>query len=85
MSQSELRNLLRRVAVATRNRGDQSRLARDLGKISRQRVSEWLTGRRRPSGEMTLQLLKWVTAEEAKQKQSAGSASTRPARKTRKR
>lgn len=78
-------DLRRRLISATNTLGAQAELARYL-KVTRQAVSEWLRrSDRAPSAEKTLRLLEWVTAEEAKQqKKRAGSASTRPALKTRK-
>ncbi len=68
------------VAVATSRYGERSKLA-DEFHVSRQSLSQWLTGAALPSPEITLRLLEWVTAREAKpqQKKRAGSADTRPA------
>ena len=76
--------LLARVKRATSRYGEKSNLARYMG-IPPQRVNDWFAGYTLPNGETTLQLLEWVTAAEAKQKTHAGSASTLPALKTRKR
>jgi hypothetical protein len=86
LRQLSLWKLLRdRVIFATKQRGSQSTLARHLS-VSRQALNAWLSGAALPTAENTLQLLKWVEAEEAKQKNSnPGHASTRPGRKTRKR
>ena len=80
--QSKLATLLARLNRATRQRGKKTELADFLG-VPHTRVSEWLSGRREPGGETTLRLLAWVTAEEAKQKESPGSARTPPEPKTR--
>src|SRR4051794_18821646 len=79
---SELRSRLRR---ATESRGGQASLARRFN-VSTAAVAQWLTGASAPTAETTLQLLKWVEAEEAqtKQKKRAGRAKTRPAQTTRK-
>jgi transcriptional regulator with XRE-family HTH domain len=79
---SELRSRLRR---ATKSRGAQAALARKFN-VSTAAVAQWLTGASAPTAETTLQLLEWVTAEEAqsKQKKRAGSGSTLPALKARK-
>ena len=59
--------LVERVSKITSQRGDRARLARDLN-VTRQAVSNWLSGASAPSAVVTLRLLEWVTAEEAKQK-----------------
>jgi transcriptional regulator with XRE-family HTH domain len=74
--------LRRRIGVATDQRGSRAKLARDLG-VTPQALNEWLQGRNAPPAENTLRLLRWVEEAEAKTK-DAGSAETRPARKTRK-
>lgn len=79
---SKLATLLARLNRATRQRGRKVELARFLG-VPHTRVSEWLSGKTEPGGETTLRLLAWVTAEEAKQQDSAGSATSPPAPKTR--
>jgi transcriptional regulator with XRE-family HTH domain len=75
-----------RLAAATEKYGARAALAREFG-VTPQAVAEWLSGASAPTAETTLRLLEWVTAEEAqsKQKKRAGSGSTRPALKTRKR
>lgn len=70
------------VCRLTRDRGLKRRLAEFLG-VHPSRLSEWISGVCEPGGEVTLQLLEWVTATKAKQKQEADRASTRPARMTR--
>lgn len=77
--------LIVRLKKATRDAGLKAPLARKLG-VTRQHLNNWLSGTNVPGGEVVLQLLEWVKAEEAKSKQKkrAGSAETRPALKTRK-
>ncbi len=77
--------LRERVLRLVRQRGMKSVLARDIG-VSRQAINALLSrkGTHGPSAEYTLRLSKWVEIAEAQQKQSAGSAVTRPARKTQK-
>lgn len=77
----KMRDLLSRVRALTAGRGRKTLLARDL-KVPLPRISEWLSGKNEPGGEITLRLLQWVLAEEAKQK-SPGSATTPPRAKTR--
>jgi transcriptional regulator with XRE-family HTH domain len=74
-----------RAARATLAHGAQSALARHLG-ISRQALNAWLSSAALPTAENTLQLLKWVEAEEAKttqQKSNPGRVCARPGRMTR--
>jgi transcriptional regulator with XRE-family HTH domain len=59
--------LVERAKQVTHAYGDKARMARDLG-VTRQAVNQWLNGENAPSAELTLQLLNWVAAEEAKQK-----------------
>lgn len=75
-----------RLLTATHNlgRGSRSDLARLLD-VSRQAVSDWLSGLSSPGAEKTLLLLEWVKVVEADlEKKSAGSALTPPAQTTRK-
>jgi transcriptional regulator with XRE-family HTH domain len=65
-----LKALLARVNRATARRGKKMELSKFLG-VHRQAVTNWLSGRRAPNGEVTLLMLEWVTAEEAKQNKSA--------------
>jgi transcriptional regulator with XRE-family HTH domain len=67
---------------ATKHYRAKATLARALG-VPRQWVNDWLLGKHEPGGDITLRMLDWVTAEEAKKK-SPGSAQTPPERKTRK-
>jgi hypothetical protein len=69
-----LPNLLERLRLATAKRGRKTELAAWLG-VPRQSVNHWLSARKEPSGETTLRLLNWVTAEEAKTKNPASVAS----------
>jgi transcriptional regulator with XRE-family HTH domain len=73
-----------RVRRATAAPGAKAQLARDMG-VSRQAVNKWLrkTDSGAPSADLIFRLLAWVTAEEAKQQQSAASGSTPTAPKTR--
>jgi hypothetical protein len=77
-----LQDLLNRVRILTARFGFKAALSREFG-IPQQRITDWLAGRRDPSAEQTLLLLKWVTAQEAK-KESLGGAETPPRPKTRK-
>ena len=54
-------NILKR----TKESGAKAQLARDVG-VSRQAVNKWLNQGVEPSAEITLRLLAWVTAREAK-------------------
>lgn len=76
--------LRERIQKLVRKRGMRSALARDIG-VSRQAINAVLSrkGTHGPSAEYALRLSKWVEIAEAKQQKSAGSAITRPARKTR--
>jgi transcriptional regulator with XRE-family HTH domain len=79
----ELDRLFRRVRKASKARGARARLAIYIG-VSPTTLSDWLSGRFEPGGEVTLSMLKWVEAEEAKQqKEEASGASTPKARTTR--
>lgn len=76
MSSAErsLWNTLRlRLARATARRGAKTALARLLG-ISDAAIAQWINGTTKPSAEMTLRALEWVTAFEAKQQKSPGDA-----------
>lgn len=59
----KLPSLLKRLKVATAQRGKKSELAKFLG-VSLVQVSQWLTGDREPGGETTLRLLHWVEQQE---------------------
>jgi hypothetical protein len=74
---------------ATKLPGARSALAREF-QVSTATVSQWLSDDARqriyPTAENTLRLLEWVTARKAQSKNKrAGSGSTQPALKTRKR
>jgi DNA-binding transcriptional regulator YdaS (Cro superfamily) len=69
-----LKALLARVKRASSARGKKKELAKYLG-VSHVCVSQWLSARFAPNGEVTLQMLAWVQAEEAKQN-APGSADT---------
>jgi len=60
---TDLASLLKRVRVLVARKGMKSRLAADLG-VPQSRVSEWLSGKYEPSGEITLRLLQWVEGRE---------------------
>jgi hypothetical protein len=77
-----LKALLARVNRATAIRGKKKDLAKFLG-VGATRVSNWLSQDRAPNGEVTLLMLEWVTAEEAKQKSGPGSATNTARTKTR--
>lgn len=76
-------DLIAQVHDFTKARGAKTSLARDVLKVSRQRLNEWLSGRSKPSAGYAIQLHNW-TVKQKKQKKRAGSASTPPALKTRK-
>lgn len=70
-----LGQLLERVRVLTdpeTHRGKRSELAEHL-EVSPSQVTGWLDGKIKPNGDVTLRMLGWADAEEAKQK-SPGSA-----------
>ena len=75
--------LRERIRKLVQRRGTKAALADDIG-VSRQAVNALLGKKYVPSAEFTLRLSKWVELAEAQQK-NADHASTRPARKTRKR
>lgn len=58
-----LKGLMDKVRKLTEPAGMKSKLATDL-KVPPSRVSEWLSGKHDPSGEVTLQLLQWVQQQE---------------------
>jgi len=59
----QLPSLLERLNRATKETGKMSALADHL-KVPLASVSRWLSGKREPGGETTLQMLKWVEAQE---------------------
>jgi len=79
---SPMKELLARLSVATKARGKKAALAKLL-KIPAPRISEWLHRNYEPSGEVTLRLLEWVTAEEAQQQNAPGDAENTARGKTR--
>jgi transcriptional regulator with XRE-family HTH domain len=80
---TKLTALLARINRATAQRGTKTELAKYLG-VSRQRVTNWLSLDSAPNGEITLQMLEWVQAREAKKRKALGSAiNTAKSRKTR--
>ena len=69
---AQLPNLLERLNRATKETGKMSALADFLGKavgykVPLASVSRWLSGKREPGGEVTLQLLRWVELQERQQ------------------
>jgi transcriptional regulator with XRE-family HTH domain len=72
---SELGDLLTRLHRATAASGMKGRLARTLG-VPQSRVSEWLHGEKKPGGEVTLRLLKWVEQQERILKQKSPESAT---------
>lgn len=63
-------------------RGTRTKFAKHLG-VSPQQLNGWLSRtrhiRREPGGSITLQMLKWAKAREAKQKEGDGRATNTPA------
>jgi transcriptional regulator with XRE-family HTH domain len=80
---SKLIALMERVKRAAASPGKKTELAERLD-VPLSQVSGWLSGVRNPSGETTLLLLEWVTAEEAKQKSPGSASNTARARTRRK-
>jgi transcriptional regulator with XRE-family HTH domain len=78
---NNLKALLARVNRMACERGKKTELARFLG-VSRQQVNTWLSFSSAPNGEVTLQMLAWVQAEE-KNKKALGSATNTTKSKTR--
>ena len=75
--------LRKRLARATAAHGAKIALARLFG-ISDAAVAQWINGTAKPSAELTLRVLEWVTAFEAKQNKSArGGATNTTTSKTR--
>jgi hypothetical protein len=78
-----MESLLTRIRGATKERGKKLELANFLGQ-PQTRISNWLALDRAPSGEVTLQMLEWVQAEEAnKQKALSSATNTAKSRKAR--
>jgi DNA-binding transcriptional regulator YiaG len=61
--QPVLPKLIQRLRRATEARGSKSELATWLG-VHRQCVTDWLSGKQEPGGEITLRLLHWVEQQE---------------------
>lgn len=58
-----MENLLARLNRATSQTGMKSKLAKHMG-VPLSNVSQWLSGKREPGGEITLKLLNWVEQQE---------------------
>jgi transcriptional regulator with XRE-family HTH domain len=56
---TEIQKLIVAVRERTAARGARSQLAREL-KVKPARISDWLSGKIEPGGEITLQLQKWL-------------------------
>jgi len=67
--QPVLPKLIGRLKNATSERGQKIALAKWLG-VHRQCVTDWLSGKQEPGGEITLRLLKWVEQQERKKMQT---------------
>lgn len=76
--------LRRRLGIAVGRSGAKGvELAQVFG-VSKAAFSQWLTGKTSPTADTTLQLLEWVSAEEAKQITPASAINTREGKQTRK-
>jgi transcriptional regulator with XRE-family HTH domain len=78
---SQLDILLAKFDRLVKQPGKKTKLADFLG-APLASVSRWLSGKREPGREITLNMLRWVELQERQQKQSAGSVSPPPAPKT---
>jgi len=78
---SPLAQLLERLNQATVAKGRKAELAKHL-KAPRPCVSDWLSGKRKPSGETTLRLLQWVEQQERQQMEGPGSVTAPPGPQT---
>lgn len=83
VTQLTFTRLLERALRVTALRGKKSALAGFL-KVSRSRVTEWLSGSVEPGAAVAFQMLAWVEQEEAKQK-SADKVTASPTPKTQRR
>src|SRR5438132_1195440 len=82
-STPRLNRVAARIKRLTQTPGDKTALAVRM-EVTPQRLNDWLSGLYEPGGEITLRLLEWVQAAEAKQqKKRAGSGRTQPTLKTR--
>jgi DNA-binding transcriptional regulator YiaG len=77
----DLPELISNLRKATARRGMKGELAQAMG-LPLPRISEWLAGTRKPGGDKTLKLLRWVKLHGGQQK-SRGRALTPPQPKTR--
>jgi len=62
-SQSEVEILVKRLKRVLDEPGKKASLALQLG-VAQARISEWLSGKKEPGGEVTLRLLHWVEDQE---------------------
>lgn len=72
------------IAVFNQGHGAQSAIAENIG-VSRQAVSDWLSGKSSPGAEMTLRLLNWVRAIEAQKEETLPALERGQGRRTRQR
>lgn len=79
--QDLMQTLRDRLKNATAARGAKGELAKSLG-VPLSSISDWLAGRKDPSGKTALRLLQWVEQQEAQQEIKPGSATTLPDPKT---
>jgi transcriptional regulator with XRE-family HTH domain len=77
-----LRELLEQTRELVRPAGMKAALASYL-LVPQSRVSEWLGGKHRPSGEVTLKILKWVSDPERKQNTLGSAMNTAKGKVTR--
>ena len=79
--QDEMQKLIARLIKATAARNQKAAMAKWLG-VSLSSVSNWLAGRKEPSGKTTLRLLQWVEQQERQQNKGTGRDTPPPAPKT---
>jgi transcriptional regulator with XRE-family HTH domain len=70
-----LNELLERTREKVKPAGAKAALAKHLG-VPQSRVSEWLSGKYSPSGEVTLRLLSWVTSPSTQQNTPESAVNT---------
>ena len=61
--QSEIQKLVNQLKRVTAAKGKKAELSRFMG-VAPARISEWLSGEKKPGGEYTLRLLNWVEQQE---------------------